>query len=115
MGQTVSGGGAESLKDQLVTQKINSVVLQDVKVVVREYQVAKYNDVEALKELLGLIPKLVEEVQKLKVKLAGVREYKLVEEEIRVPHVKYVPTEVERVVWKDVDKERCKSCGKVVE
>ena len=113
MGQG-SSGGHSSLEEQLVSEKIQGVVLQDVKVVVREYEIAKYSDVEALKELLLLIPQLVEAVQSLKVKLAAIKEYKLVEEEIRVPHVKYIPTEVERIVWKDVDRKKCKECGKEV-
>jgi len=113
MGQGASGGG-EGLEEMLVSEKINGVVLQDVKVVTRIYDIATYKDVEALKELLKLIPELVDEVQALKVKLTAVREYKLVEEEIRVPHIKYIPTEIERVVFKDVEKKRCKECGKEV-
>ena len=113
MGQGASGGG-EGLGEMLVSEKINGVVLQDVKVITRTYEIATYKDVEALKELLSLIPTLVEEVQALKMKLTAVREYKLVEEEIRVPHIKYIPTEIERVVFKDVEKKRCKECGKEV-
>jgi len=41
-----------------------------------------------------------------------VKTYKLVEEIIRVPRIQYIPTEVERVVWKDVSRERCEHCGK---
>ena len=43
-----------------------------------------------------------------------VKTYKLVEEIIRVPRIQYIPTEVERVVWKDVSRERCEHCGKEI-
>jgi hypothetical protein len=80
----------------------------------KEYVLATYRDVDALKELFSLIPKAMDEIQRLKLELAKVREYKLVEEIVRVPQIKYIPTEVERVVWKDVPRERCKECGKEI-
>jgi len=43
-----------------------------------------------------------------------VKTYTLVEEIIKVPKIQYVPTEVERVVWKDVPRERCSHCGKEI-
>jgi hypothetical protein len=68
----------------------------------KEYQIASYSDVNALRELLDLIPLLRKELDSL-------RKYKLVEEVVKVPKIQYEPTKVERVVW--VDKQRCKSCG----
>lgn len=43
-----------------------------------------------------------------------VKKYTLVEEIIKVPKIQYVPTEIERVVWKDVPRERCSHCGKEI-
>lgn len=80
----------------------------------KEYTITTFKDVEAIRELVKMVPTLMAEIQRLKVELAGVRDYKLVEEIVRVPQIKYIPTEVERVVWKDVERERCKVCGKEV-
>ena len=39
---------------------------------------------------------------------------KFVEEIVKVQKIVYVPTEVERIVWKDVYREKCEKCGKEV-
>jgi len=83
-------------------------------IVDKEYHIATYKDVAAITELLSLVPKLMDEIQRLKLELTKVRDYKLVEEIIRVPQIKYIPTEIERVVWKDVPREKCRECGKEV-
>ena len=72
----------------------------------KEHQLVTFTDLEAIKELVVLAPRLLSELQKLK-------SYKLVEEVIRVPQVQFEPTTVERVVWADVHK--CKKCGALVD
>lgn len=68
-----------------------------------------FKDVEVVREVLKVVEKIrVEE------KVVEVITYKLVEEIIKVPKIQYVPTDVERVVWKDVVRERCKNCGKEI-
>jgi len=83
-------------------------------IVDKEYTIAIYKDVDALKELLELIPKVLKEIEEMKVEIGKIKDYKLVEEELRVPKVKWIPTEAERIVWTDVPRERCESCKKVI-
>jgi DNA-binding ferritin-like protein (Dps family) len=64
-------------------------------------------EVEVLKEVLKVVEKI-----KIEEKVVEVIVYKLVEEIIKVPKIQYIPTEVERVVWKDIPREKCKFCGK---
>ena len=59
------------------------------------------------------MPRVVEKVVIKEVPIE-VKIYKLVEELIKVPKIQYIPTEVERIVWKDVYRERCEKCGKEV-
>jgi len=77
----------------------------------REVEIITYKDVDAIKELIGLVKDLREEVKETKKNLDEIKKYVLVEEIIRVPKINYKPTEVERIVWKDVSRERCQSCG----
>ena len=80
----------------------------------KEYQIATYKDVDALKSLLELIPKVMKEMDDMRATISKLKDVKLVEEIKRVPEIKYIPTEVERVVYKDVSKERCEKCSKEV-
>lgn len=52
-----------------------------------------------LKEINALLPQVQE-------KLNGIKEYKLIEKVISVPKVEYVTTQVERIEWIDVKRER---------
>ncbi len=79
-------------------------------IVDKEYIIATYKDVDALKDLLSLIPRVMNEMEMMKAELAKMKDYKLVEEVLRVPKVKWIPTKTERIVWKDVNKERCEKC-----
>jgi hypothetical protein len=72
----------------------------------KEYVIVTYQDIEALKELIDLAPKLLAQLKELK-------DYKLVEEVIKVPQVQYVPTQVERVVW--IDRKRDKVTGELLD
>jgi len=63
-----------------------------------------------VKEVLKVVEKI-----KIDEKVVEVIVYKLVEEIIKVPKIQYIPTEVERVVWKDVVREKCSHCGKEIE
>lgn len=78
----------------------------------KEYTLVTFKDLEAIKEAMVLVPKMIEEIKQLKAKLVDLRNYKLVEEEIKVPNITYVPTPVERIVWKDVVRERVTNANK---
>jgi hypothetical protein len=70
-------------------------------VVEKEYQLVTFSDLEAIKEAMALLPKLLEEVKEL-------RRVRIVEEVVKVPKIEYVPTTVMRVsktgeLIKDVD------------
>ena len=84
-------------------------------VIPKEYKIATYGDVEALQKLFELVPKMMSKLQDLELKLAGIIDYKLVEEDLKVPRIKWIPREEQRIVWKDVIRERCKDCGKEVD
>lgn len=81
----------------------------------KEYIIATYKDVDAIKALLELVPKVLVEIEGMKEAISKIKDYKLIETELKVPKVKWIPTEEERVVWKDVPKERCENCSKEVE
>ena len=83
-------------------------------VIDKEYQIATYKDVDALKSLLELVPKVLEEIEDVKAHLDTLKEYKLVEELVRAPKIKWIPTEEERIVWTDVPRERCEKCSKEI-
>jgi len=70
----------------------------------KEYTIATVKDIENLRELLELVPKLVSEVNALKSKLNEIKDYKLVEKIIDVPKIQWINTPVERVVWTDVER-----------
>jgi len=69
-----------------------------------------FKDTEVMREVLKVVEKI-----KIEEKVVEVTTYKLVEEIVKVPKIQYIPTEVERVVWKDVPRERCSHCGKGIE
>jgi hypothetical protein len=54
------------------------------------YQLISFTDLEAIKEAMALLPKLLEEIKEL-------RKIRIVEEVIKVPKINYVPTDVYRI------------------
>lgn len=72
------------------------------------YEVVSYGDAKAIKELKDMVPGLIADVKSLKKELDGLKKYKLVEELVKVPIIEWVSTPVERIVWKDVTRERPK-------
>lgn len=70
------------------------------------YETILKSDIELIKQALIVIPKLSEAIKALEAKLISCISYTLVEQEIKVPKVVFIPTEVERVVWKNVERER---------
>ena len=71
-------------------------------VVEKEYQLVTFKDLEAIKEALELVPKLLEEIKEL-------RKYRIVEEVIKVPKINFIPTDVYKITQsgelvKDADK-----------
>ena len=78
------------------------------RIIEKEYTIATIKDMENVRMLMDAIPKITETLKKLEEKLSGLRDYKLVEEVKKVPKLEYIPTTVERIVWKDVERERPK-------
>ena len=93
--------------EETIKYTIKKVPTEKFIPVEKEVDLITYKDLGAIKELLKILPELMKHLKTLK-------EYKLVTEEIKVPDVKYIPTEVPRVVFKDIPKERCAVCGRVV-
>jgi hypothetical protein len=56
----------------------------------KTYQLVSFTDLEAIKEAMALLPKLLAEVREL-------RKVKIVEEVIKVPKIEYVPTSVYKI------------------
>ena len=71
----------------------------------KEYTIATIKDIDNLRELLETIPKLATEIASLKVELDKLKGYKLVEQVVKVPKIEWINTPVERVIWKDVERE----------
>jgi hypothetical protein len=59
-------------------------------IIEKEYQIVSFKDLEAIKELIEIVPKLLVEINKLKT-------YRLVEEIIKVPKINYIPTDVFKI------------------
>lgn len=59
-------------------------------VVEKEYQLVTFKDLEAIKEAMALLPKLLEEIREL-------RKVRIVEELVKVPKIEFVPTTVMRI------------------
>jgi len=59
-------------------------------VVEKEYQLVTFKDLEAIKEAMALLPKLLAEIKEL-------RNTRIVEEVVKVPKIEYVPTTVMRI------------------
>jgi hypothetical protein len=77
----------------------------------KEYVIATYKDIEAIRELMKVVPELMKQLGELKTKIMNTKDVKLVEETIKVPKLSWVTREEERIVWKDVPRERCKRCS----
>ena len=75
-------------------------------IVEKEYSIATIKDMDNVRKLMDLIPKLSIEVDNLRAKVEKLRKYKLVEEIIKVPKIQWIPTPTERIIWKDVERER---------
>ena len=82
-------------------------------IVDKEYQIATYGDVAALRELIEILPAVKRELKDLKEELDKLKKYKLVEEVVKVPRLEYYTVKQERIIWKDVPRERCKKCGDI--
>ena len=92
-------------KIKFIDKTIINPILKDViieKPIIQE--VRKPVEVEKVVEKIKIVEKIVE-----------VPKYVLVEEVVKVPKIQYIPTRVERVVWVDIERQRCKECGRVVD
>ena len=78
------------------------------KPVVREkvVDVVSVSDLATIKTFVDYVPKLVKAVDELQKRLEKVVNYKLVEKVIEAPVIQWINTPVERIVWKDVVREK---------
>jgi len=76
------------------------------KILEKEYIVATVKDMANVRDLMALIPKLILDIASVKKELEGLRNVKLVEKIVEVPKIQWIPTPTERIVWKDVERER---------
>ncbi|KKN51696.1 hypothetical protein LCGC14_0619830 [marine sediment metagenome] len=76
------------------------------RIVEKEYVIASIKDMENVRSLMDLVPKLVVELGELRKKMNELRDVKLVEKVIEVPRLQWITTPVERIVWKDVERNR---------
>lgn len=90
------------------------------KLVEKPLEVVTIKDLDNIQKLVAAIPDVVqglndavtgmvallEDVKTAQVEVAKLRDIKLVEEVIRVPKIEWHTVEVERVVWKDITRER---------
>ncbi len=74
----------------------------------KEYTIASIKDMANVRALMDLIPKMSKAIDDLKKKVESLVEYKLVEKVIDAPKINWISTDVERIVWTDVDRERPK-------
>lgn len=74
----------------------------------KEYTLVTFKDLEAIRQAMELMPQVIKNMNELVDKLTTIKNYKLVEQEIKVPKITWVPREEERIVWKDVERERPK-------
>ena len=95
--------------------EVEKPVFKDVVIEVPKYKTKEIIEpVVIRKEIEVEVPRVIEKIKVVE-KPYEVKTYKLVEEIIKVPKIKYIPTEVERIVWKDVPRERCKHCNREIE
>jgi len=92
--------------------QVPKFVEKKIEVEVPDYKKVEVKDVTIKRVEVPVEVQHVIEKTKIVEKVFEVKVPKLVEEIIKVPRIQYVPTEVERVVWKDVPRERCSKCGK---
>jgi len=71
-------------------------------------EIVSYTDLAAIKSFKDMMPELLQEIKDIRKELDGIKKYKLVEELVKVPKIQYMPTPVERIVWKDVERSRPK-------
>lgn len=76
------------------------------KLVEKKVVVTSAGDVETLQEMLTLARALKKELPNLMELLKDLKEYKLIEQVIKVPKIEYFVTPVERIEWVDVKRER---------
>lgn len=72
-------------KPVIVEKLYEKPVLQE-----KEYTLVTYNDIAAIRELMELAPKLLSQLREI-------RDYKVIEEVIKVPKIQYVPTTIKKV------------------
>ena len=80
----------------------------------KEYTIATIKDMENVRELMKSIPELRGMLNALAEEMKDLKRFKLVEQIVKADKVTYVPREEERIIWKDVSRERCEKCKGVV-
>lgn len=101
----------ETIKYNTVEVKVEKPVIVETPyekpiITEKKYTVATVDDMAVLRELLASVPRMVQELKILKEELNGLRKYKLVEKVVIVPKIQWNTVDVERIVWKDVEREK---------
>lgn len=94
-------------KEQVIEKPVIKEVEYEKPIITeRNVEVINVKDLDNIKALSSIVKDLALEIEQLKKKLNELKEFKLVEELVRVPKIEWMPTQVERIVWKDVIRER---------
>lgn len=101
----------ECEKPVVVLKTYERPILEEVKYekpVLHEhvYEVANVKDIDMVKELIGMVRELRSELSTLKTELDKLRNYKLIEEVVKVPKIQWHTERVERIEWVNVKRER---------
>ena len=93
--------------------EVEKPVLTDVPyerpvITTKEYNIASIKDMDNIRALMKFIPEMSKAIDELRKKVESLVKYKLVEKVLDAPKIKWVPTTVERIIWKDVERERPK-------
>lgn len=72
----------------------------------KKIEVVTIDNLDVLKAYITLVKELNIELPKLKQRLSEIKDYKLVEKVISVPKLEYITTQVERIEWVPVKREK---------
>ncbi len=85
---------------------VKEVIYEKPKVVEKEVEVVRIKDIELIKELTGEVIAMQEQMKALKLQLAELRNYRLIEQEVVVPKLQWKVVKAERIEWVNVKRER---------
>lgn len=102
------------VEEETVKYKVKEEPTVKYKLVLEEQTILQLKDLEEIKGFLKVVPDIRAALVEIEQKLKELKAYKVVEELVKTQKIQFIPTEVERIVWKDVSRERCTDCGKEI-